>query len=152
MLKKANFSKQLLKSQNLQKLRFSTSKKQFAKYQNDFQNVFKEGEKPIEEPKGKFSKLWKQYGFLAIGVHLSIYGLTLFSIYMGITEGYFKGKDAIDLIKTLHMEKFVDVDSLNPKTSGFALAWVLTKFTEPIRIPLTVLLTGLIGKGRRVKL
>lgn len=144
-------SKKFLKPQNIQKIRFSTTKHKF-EYQNDFQNVFKEGEEKEgkEEKVGKFTQLWRQYGYLAIFVHLTIYGATLFFIYLGITEGFFKGKDALDLIKSLGLDKFMDVDNLNPKTSGFALAWVLTKFTEPIRIPLTILLTGLIGR-RRIK-
>jgi hypothetical protein len=102
--------------------------------------------KPLEPQPSKFRQLWDKYGWTAVIVHLTLYSFTLLGIYIGITEGYFKGKDAVDLLKTLHFDSFVDMDNMNPKTTGLGLAWVLTKFTEPIRLPMTLLITPLIAR------
>ena len=60
--------------------------------------------------------------------------------------------DAISMFKAIHLDKLIDLDSLNPKTGNFAIAWILTKFTEPIRFGLTIAVTPSIYRfitGRR---
>lgn len=60
--------------------------------------------------------------------------------------------DAISMFKAIHLDKLIDLDSLNPKAGNFAVAWILTKFTEPIRFGLTIAITPSIYRfitGRR---
>ncbi len=38
-------------------------------------------------------------------------------------------------------DKVVDLDRINPKAGNFAVAWILAKFTEPIRFAFTVAIT-----------
>lgn len=60
--------------------------------------------------------------------------------------------DAISMFKAIHLDKLIDLDTLNPKAGNFAVAWILTKFTEPIRFALTIAITPSIYRfitGRR---
>ncbi len=47
------------------------------------------------------------------------------------------------------MQDWIDVSSLSPKVGNFALAWIVTKFTEPIRFAVTLAITPMISRWIR---
>jgi hypothetical protein len=53
----------------------------------------------------------------------------------------FLAGDALSTLKWVGIDRLIDLDNLNPKASNFAVAWILAKFTEPLRLPVTLWLT-----------
>jgi hypothetical protein len=135
-------------------LKRSTSK---LKTINFSSSKFKLSEMKPEKKDSKIVALWKKYGVLAIVTHLSIYSVTLGTLYLGLRNEWFVKKDAgkpfykfinskVELLKSSKLDSYIDVSNLNRNKTNFAVAWVLTKFTEPIRIPITILITTVLGK------
>jgi hypothetical protein len=63
----------------------------------------------------------------------------------------FVAGDALTMLRWVGVDKIVDLDHLNPKASNFAVAWILAKFTEPLRLPATLWLTPRIAAFIRRK-
>jgi hypothetical protein len=97
-----------------------------------------------------FRQLWDKYGYISIGFYVSLYVTTLSSIFMALDFDLFRastfGLDPIESVK-----KFCDiVENVtgstklpgfireNPRVGTFAIAWIMTKFTEPIRFGITL--------------
>eukprot|EP00026_Physarum_polycephalum_P014639 Phypoly_transcript_15177.p1 GENE.Phypoly_transcript_15177~~Phypoly_transcript_15177.p1 ORF type:complete len:225 (+),score=57.41 Phypoly_transcript_15177:90-764(+) len=101
---------------------------------------------------GKLRTFIRKYGPIGIGTYFGMYGATLAGIYGLVSSGLLGANDAISFFKMVHVDKLIDLDSLNPKAGNFAVAWILTKFTEPIRFGLTIAVTPSIYRfitGRR---
>jgi hypothetical protein len=101
---------------------------------------------------GKLRTFIRKYGPIGIGTYFGMYGLTLAGIYALVSSGVLMATDAISMFKYVHLDKLIDLESLNPKAGNFAVAWILTKFTEPIRFGLTIAVTPSIYRfitGRR---
>lgn len=119
--------------------------------------------------KQRIQVLWKKYGVVAVVTYLTIYVSTLFSIFSLIKGGMldvdsFGGSGADNyfnpelisekykqLIVSLGLDRWIDPNMFNPKAGAFMLAWIVTKFTEPFRVGLTVFLTPRVATwvGRR---
>eukprot|EP01040_Poterioochromonas_malhamensis_P015546 gene15546-17426_t len=101
--------------------------------------------------KEKFKKLWKAYGIVLISTYLGIYISTLGSLFIALDLDLFNAASVgLDPIYAIH--KFSDIIQAitgsssvsgfirdNPKVGTFAIAWVMTKFTEPLRLGLTII-------------
>ena len=73
-------------------------------------------------------------------------------------------EDSFDLVSTtnrfvklaedLGIAQYLEVERVNAKTGSFLLAWIATKFTEPVRLALTIAMTPRIARflGRAPKL
>lgn len=115
----------------------------------DYGNQAKDGAKTI-------SGMMKAYGPVFIGSYLTIYGITLGSLYLGVesgvmdpvtTLGYLTGNheearsSAVVVAELLEKytitEPFADTVKQKPALANFAIAWVSTKFTEPFRLAAT---------------
>lgn len=93
---------------------------------------------------GSLAKLrWlaREYGAIAVCTHFGVYLSTLGMLFVAIDNGAFVASDAVQMLKWIGVEHFVDLGHLNPKASNFAVAWILVKFTEPLRLPVTLWLT-----------
>lgn len=124
---------------------------------------------------GRLKDLWNKYGIVAIGTYLSMYGAVLGSIYVAIDQGWVKTKktskgsaaaesDEFNLVTTtnrfvtmaenLGVAQYLELEHVNAKTGTFLLAWIATKFTEPVRLALTIAITPRIARllGRAPKL
>lgn len=122
-----------------------------------------EPEDPPEDFPGKIKYMWKNYGSIAIGTYLSVYVVTLSSVFLCVDADVFNaasvGLDPISAIKKVCdiYEKVTGSNSLpgyirdHPTVGTFAIAWVMTKFTEPLRLGFTVLVVPsvarLFGRG-----
>lgn len=93
--------------------------------------------------KGRLKQLWHQYGYVAIATYLVIYVGTLFTIYLLY---HFKiiNFDPMVIVRWLGIESHVS--KYDPKAGEFALAWITTKLTEPIRLAATAMLTPLFAR------
>lgn len=108
--------------------------------------------------KDKAKQLWNAYGYVAVASYLGIYIVTLSSIFFSLdfdvfhaeTFG-FKPEEAVlkvcGIFETVTGSKALpEFIREHPKVGTFALAWVMTKFTEPIRLGVTLAAVPKIAK------
>lgn len=120
----------------------------------------------------RLKDLWRKYGIVAIGTYFSLYGAVLGSMYVAISQGWVrtskrtssKEDESFNLVTTtnkfvkfaedLGIAQYLEVERVNSKTGTFLLAWIATKFTEPLRLALTIAVTPRIARfvGRAPKL
>ncbi|KAG6973708.1 hypothetical protein JG688_00003401 [Phytophthora aleatoria] len=124
----------------------------------------------------RLKDLWRKYGIVAIGTYLTMYGAVLGSMYLAIDQGWVrtnkrttsKGEgqsdESFNLVTTtnkfvkiaedLGIAQYLEVEQVSSKTGTFLLAWIATKFTEPLRLALTIAVTPRIARllGRAPKL
>mmetsp|Transcript_3823 Transcript_3823/g.3432 ORF Transcript_3823/g.3432 Transcript_3823/m.3432 type:complete len:222 (-) Transcript_3823:64-729(-) len=108
--------------------------------------------------KDKFKYMWKKYGVVAIGTYFGLYVTTLGSIFLSLDYDLFNsasfGLDPNTAIKKVcdlflivtGSSSLPDFIHNNPKVGTFAIAWVMTKFTEPIRLGLTLAVLPTVAK------
>ncbi|DAZ98247.1 TPA: hypothetical protein N0F65_008932 [Lagenidium giganteum] len=115
----------------------------------------------------RLKDLWRKYGVVAIGTYFTMYGVVLGSIYVAIEKGWVStarvsrsdGENAsqefnvvtatnkfVTLAEDLGIAKHLDVQRVGPKTGSFLIAWIVTKFTEPLRLALTLAITPRISR------
>eukprot|EP00808_Paulinella_micropora_P009445 g6145.t1 len=99
----------------------------------------------LETHKEKYKRLWRQYGMVFISTYLGVYVGTLGMIYVLFNKGIANSSDVMDFTHYFGLE---DKDyGLSSKTSNFALAWICTKFTEPLRFGVTLVLTPRVSRA-----
>ena len=99
---------------------------------------------------GSFKELWAKYGMVGVGTYLTVYVSTLGFIFVSLDYDLFSAstfglnpEDAIhkvaDLIEaTTGSKQFPSYIKENPRMGTFSIAWVMTKFTEPVRFFFTL--------------
>lgn len=98
--------------------------------------------------------LLSRYGYAFAGTYLTVYVSTLAGLYLGLESGLlvpsFLGGSSDAALATVHSVlhrlpevcgPFVEWAEARPGFSLFAVAWVATKFTEPLRFGVAVLIT-----------
>jgi len=105
---------------------------------------------------GRVKGFLRKYGPVGAVTYFSIYGITLASLYFAVDNGLLGSKDVVVMLRDYNLERFltllhVDLDSINPKAGSFALAWILTKLTEPLRFAATLGITPLLVRRRTKK-
>ena len=97
-----------------------------------------------------FKELWKKYGTVAITTYLSVYVSTLTSVFFALDYDIFGastfGMDPADAIHKVAdivegvtgSAAFPEYVKENPRLGTFAVAWIMTKFTEPARLFFTI--------------
>eukprot|EP01033_Poteriospumella_lacustris_P011638 gene11638-8290_t len=98
----------------------------------------------------KLKKMWEAYGVIAVGTYLSVYVTTLGSLFLALDYDVFNAA-TVGLDPTYAIHMFCDVVEKvtgnthvpeyireNPHVGTFAIAWVMTKFTEPFRLAFTI--------------
>lgn len=95
---------------------------------------------------GKIRTFLKKYGAVGVVTYFGLYGATLASFYGAYSSGLLFAGDVVGLIEFLHLGDFFDESLLTPKVGNFALAWVSTKFTEPLRFAITLGITPSISR------
>ena len=130
----------------------------------DYRDQAKDGAKT-------FGGMMKAYGPVFVGTYLSVYCITLGSLYVGVesgvmdpvtTLGYLTGNhdearsSAVVVAELLEhytlTEPFADTVKEKPALANFAIAWVSAKFTEPLRLGVTALIVPRVARyfGRTV--
>ena len=106
----------------------------------------------------KVKEIMSKYGAVAVGTYLSVYIITLSSIFTSLEYDIFNaatfGLDPIAMIKKVCdlIENTTGNKSLpayirsNPTVGTFAIAWVMTKFTEPLRLGITIVIVPKIAQ------
>lgn len=119
------------------------------------------GSTSVEEegPKmGKLRLMVKRYGAVAVVTYLGVYVGTLGVLFAAVESGlnpFDYGMDSNWLVeKATGMlegyswsEPVVEVIQKNPHAGNFAAAWILTKFTEPVRMLFTIAIVPRIARA-----
>jgi len=101
------------------------------------------GEKNVS----KIKKLVRDYGPVGIGIYGGIYVGTLASLYALVEIDVISAKMVLAKIDSLGLNAYFDTKALNNKAGNFALAWILTKFTEPLRLLTAITITPSIARA-----
>ena len=101
----------------------------------------------------RFRTLWKRYGWVGVSTYLGVYVTTLSGLYVTIKAGGIVPGDVSELVKDSHIASFhlpglstTDL-SVNKSTGDFALAWIATKLTEPLRLAFTLAITPSVSRA-----
>jgi hypothetical protein len=92
-------------------------------------------------PVGRLRQAWNQYGWVAVGTYAGVYVGTLAGLTTLVSMDVIGAGGAIQLFRTLHIDSLIDLDLIDPKLGDFALAWVLTKVVEPLRLVVSLSIT-----------
>lgn len=96
------------------------------------------------QAQSRLKQLWHKYGYVAIVTYFGLYFGTLFLIYLAFHFKLTGNFDPQAIVRWLGLEAhFAKFDS---KAGEFAMAWLTTKLTEPVRIALTAFLTPKIAR------
>ena len=96
---------------------------------------------------GRFKELWQNYGVVFIGIYGSLYFVALGTIYELVASKYLDAESALLYLHSMGLDRIMDVTPIATSKAGtFALAWILTKFTEPFRLATTVAITPTISR------
>ena len=101
----------------------------------------------------RFRTLWRRYGWVGVSTYLGVYVTTLSGLYVTVKAGGIVPGDVSELVKDSHIAAFhlpglstTDL-TVTKSTGDFALAWIATKLTEPLRLALTLAITPSISRG-----
>lgn len=83
--------------------------------------------------KQKLTEIYERYGRMAVILYLVIFFVTLFAAWILVQSG-------VDLHQVSWFE-----DGLAGKSATFAIAYIVTKILQPLRIALVVLLLYIFG-------
>lgn len=92
----------------------------------------------------RLRRLVRQYGPVAVGSYLVIYVSTLGMLYVAIKERWLGGYDIQSIVDWLGVSEYME--HIDPRKGDFAVAWIATKFTEPLRLALTVAVTPTVAR------
>jgi len=133
-----------------------SAEKSMKEFREDPKESMKSGAK-------SFSDMMQKYGPIFVGVHLSVYFASLAALFAGVdsgimdpgnlmsmlgsgTDGASETKDTVEYVVdwmnnhswSKSMAPFIE---RNPHFASLAVAWIAVKFTEPIRLPISLYLT-----------
>ncbi|KAL9649678.1 hypothetical protein ABK040_003355 [Willaertia magna] len=108
-------------------------------------------EEEIRQQEGllaKVKRFIKRYGLLGVAVYFGVYFLTLGLLFLLLQQGLLNTKSVLLWLHEKGFDKWIDTSDLQKSSqyANFAVAWVLTKFTEPLRFAITIALTPAVYK------
>jgi len=144
------------------------------------QNVAKKGRSVVKKGAISIKDLFQTYGWTFVGTYLGVYFVTLGTLFAGLDSGLIDPltitniefpwnstgvedsadkKDFDNAVQFVasYMKKFpwtapyADVALKNPHMSNLAIAWVATKFTEPIRLPASIAIVRQVIQNKNEK-
>ena len=131
----------------------------------------------VKEGAKSFSGMMKAYGPVFAGVHVSLYFATIAGLFVGVDSGLLdpvylinllgnadtsatgvatETKNTVDVVvewMQAHTwtQGLAPVIERNPHFASFAVAWITVKFTEPIRLPISLFLTPRLARYLGIK-
>ncbi|EQC25423.1 hypothetical protein SDRG_16711 [Saprolegnia diclina VS20] len=127
---------------------FSTQRETELEVENKkLKDEIAELQKKLENKPGKFMAVIQANGLPFLVWWTTLYGATGFTIYYGLSRGWFGGSDAVDLIRGLGLDSYIDLDSLNPEYGNIAIAVVLNEILETVRFPFCLATTPMIKRA-----
>lgn len=106
-----------------------------------------EEETKTQQGVGRITELVRRYGAVGFGVYGGIYVGTLGLMYGLVTLDVVGAGDALSVLRYTGLDAYLDVSGVNKRASDFALAWILVKFTEPLRLLAAVSVTPMVARA-----
>ncbi len=103
----------------------------------------------VEEKKERLGlkEFATRYGAVGIATYLTVYVGTLSSLFLLLKTSIISPDDTISFVKNSKIiSSVIDPDLIHPEAGTFAVAWILTKFTEPLRLAFTLAITPSVSK------
>lgn len=95
-----------------------------------------------EKSPSRWRVLWRRYGAVAVVTYIGVYVGTLGAMYGAVTYGILGRADAVSMVEYFGLEQYlIDANEVKSAKTKWAVAWLLTKLTEPLRAALTVAIT-----------
>lgn len=101
----------------------------------------------LKESSGKLRQYFRMYGMVGAVVYGSVYVGTIALLFLGVESNIVGGDEVLSFLKSSGLDSWVDASLLNTKQGSLALAWILTKFTEPARMAISVAITPSIARA-----
>lgn len=95
-------------------------------------------EEKVKAKPGKFMTVISQFGLPFVVWWTTLYLGTGAALYVAFDTGLIAGADAIKFIMDMGLDRFIDVNTLNPTYGNIALAAVLNECLEPLRFPIAL--------------
>ena len=101
--------------------------------------------------------VWERYGWTAVGTHFGVYFATLAGLTSAVDQGLLgadadERREAVDKVagalERVAPARAVDFVRESPAAGAFAVAWVAAKFTEPVRLVVTLFLVPRVAAVR----
>jgi len=91
----------------------------------------------------KIKRFIRKYGLLGVVIYFGVYFLTLGILFLLLQEGILSTKDVLAWLAERGLDKLIDPNDMKKSETyaNFGVAWVLTKFTEPLRMAVTLAIT-----------
>jgi len=80
--------------------------------------------------------LWARYGVVFLSTYFGIYCITIGTMYKLVSANILSADNAIDMLNYVHLDKVINFSAMDPRAGNLAVAWILTKLTEPLRFVL----------------
>ena len=90
--------------------------------------------------------MFQNYGAPFVLYWFSMYGASFGAIYVALANGWIGGSDAIDILRSMGIEQFYDLERLDPKYGNAAVALVMNEVLEIARFPFCVATTPALVK------
>ncbi|KAF0685996.1 Aste57867_22199 [Aphanomyces stellatus] len=94
-----------------------------------------------------FVSMIKENGLPFVGWWITLYGGSFVGIYIALEQGLIGGGDAIQIVKSLGLGNYVDIDSINPTHGNIAVALLINELLESVRLPLCIATTPMIKRA-----
>lgn len=133
----------------------------YAEFKSDPRSSAKAGAKSV-------AGMVRQYGPVFIGTYLAVYGATLGSLFLGVESGVLDpvglfsmlghaGEGAGETKNTVQLvvdfmenhaftKPYAHIIEKNPSFANLAVAWIAVKFTEPVRLALSITITPRVAR------
>jgi len=85
---------------------------------------------------GKFALMMKEHGVFFLVYWTSFWAVTGLGCYGAIT--HFGPEAAFELIRYVHLDQFVSLESIDPSVGNVAVAVLINEALEPLRLPLVI--------------
>lgn len=92
----------------------------------------------VKNKPGKFMAVISQFGIPFVIWWSTLYLGTGVSLYVAFDSGLIAGTDAIKFVMDMGLDRFIDMDRINPTYGNIALAAILNEFLEPLRFPIAL--------------
>jgi len=92
--------------------------------------------------KDKVAHMTRKYGWVALGTYIGVYVTTFSSIALALMVGV----DVQAVIETVGLARWIDPANLNPGAGVLVIAFILNKFTSPLRIVIVATITPYIAR------